>query len=253
MWLIGQGHRVAVLAIDPSSTISKGSIMGDKTRMEKLSRDPNSFIRPSPSSGVLGGVARKTRESMILCEACGYDIILIETVGVGQSEVTVRSMVDIFLLLQITGAGDDLQGIKKGIMELADLILINKADGDNLLKAETARGEIHQVLHYLQPATPGWNSIALTCSALTGHNIPEVWQQIDSFVQNTHVSGTWQIRRKNQLSEWLDALLLEALSQTFFGNQTLNALYKSAKQDVLSGGITPTAAVYALIDHFHRQ
>ena len=165
LYLTGRGHRVAVLAVDPSSSISGGSILGDKTRMEKLCQDANCFIRPSPSSGSLGGVARKTRETMLVCEAAGFDVILVETVGVGQSEVTVRSMVDFFLLLMLAGAGDELQGIKKGIMEIANALVINKADGENRLPANQARVEYEQALHYLQPATPGWTTHAYTCSA----------------------------------------------------------------------------------------
>jgi len=249
-WLIEQGHKVAVLAIDPSSTISKGSILGDKTRMEKLSRLENSFIRPSPSSGVLGGVARKTRETIIACEAAGYDIILIETVGVGQSEVTVRSIVDFFLLLQITGAGDDLQGIKKGIMELADLIVINKADGDNLAKAEVCKSEIKHVLHYIQPATIGWITPAVTCSALNGTNVPEIWKLVVEFNDVTNKNGAFEQRRVNQNLQWLDSMLMEALSHLFFGNKEIAGHYQIAKQNVLSGEITPAIATQQLIELF---
>ncbi|MFO7660885.1 MAG: methylmalonyl Co-A mutase-associated GTPase MeaB [Candidatus Cloacimonadaceae bacterium] len=252
-WLIEQGHKVTVLAIDPSSTISKGSILGDKTRMEKLSRSESSFIRPSPSSGVLGGVARKTRETIIACEAAGYDVILIETVGVGQSEVTVRSIVDFFLLLQITGAGDDLQGIKKGIMELADLIAVNKADGENLTKAQSNAADIKQVLHYLQPATKGWTTTAVTCSALTGDNIPAIWQLINEFVKLTKASGAFEKRRTEQNMQWLDAMLTEALSNMFFSNKDLAEQYQIARQKVLSGEITPAIATNELIEFFKKQ
>jgi len=251
-WLIGQGHKVTVLAIDPSSSISKGSILGDKTRMEKLSRSDNSFIRPSPSSGVLGGVARKTRETIIACEAAGYDVILIETVGVGQSEVTVRSIVDFFLLLQITGAGDDLQGIKKGIMELADLIVVNKADGENLTKAQSNASEIKQVLHYLQPATKGWITTAITCSALTGHNIPEIWKIITDFTETIKASGVFEQRRTEQNIQWLDSMLMEALSNLFFSNKELNEHYLSLKQKVLLGETTPAVATNELIDLYKK-
>ena len=171
MYLIKQGHKVAVLTVDPSSTVTKGSILGDKTRMENLSKEKNCFIRPSPSGGTLGGVTRKSRETITVCEAAGFDIILIETVGVGQSEVTVRSMVDFFLLVLIAGGGDELQGIKRGIMELTDAILINKADGDNEKKANIARSDYNNALHYLQPATKGWTAQAFTASALTGKGI----------------------------------------------------------------------------------
>ena len=182
LWLIERGHKVAVLAVDPSSSLSRGSILGDKTRMEELARHPSSFIRPSPSGGALGGVTRKTRETIIACEAAGYDIILIETVGVGQSEVTVRSMVDFFLLMQIAGAGDELQGIKKGIMELADLVVVNKADGNNIQAAELAGRELNNALHYLRQATPGWTTKALTCSAVQKTGLPEIWHEIERFV-----------------------------------------------------------------------
>lgn len=252
-WLIGQGHKVTVLAIDPSSTISRGSILGDKTRMEKLSRSDSSFIRPSPSSGLLGGVARKTRETIIACEAAGYDVILIETVGVGQSEVTVRSIVDFFLLLQITGAGDDLQGIKKGIMELADLIVVNKADGDNQTKAQSNATEIKQILHYLQPATSGWTTTAVTCSAITGYNIPEIWQIILDFVKATKANGMFEQRRMEQNLQWLDAMLIEALSNLFFSNPALNEHYQELKRKVLSGEVTPAIATNELIDLFRQR
>jgi LAO/AO transport system kinase len=251
-WLIGQGHQVSVLAIDPSSTISKGSILGDKTRMEKLSRLDASFIRPSPSAGVLGGVARKTRETIITCEAAGYDIILIETVGVGQSEVTVRSLVDFFLLLQITGAGDDLQGIKKGIMELADMVAISKADGDNIQKAEVTKAEIKQVLHYLQPVTSGWTTAALACSALTGYNIPQIWDAIADFSRITRANGVFTERRNNQQLEWLDTMLKEALSNLFFSSARIKALYESNRWDIISGETTPVIAANRLIDCFTK-
>jgi len=172
--LCDMGHRLAVLAVDPSSSVTGGSILGDKTRMEMLSRNKKAFIRPSPSGGVLGGVARKSRETMIVCEAAGFDVIIVETVGVGQSEITVRSMVDMFLLLQIAGAGDELQGIKKGVMERCDLIVVNKADGDNLLRANAARADYERILHYLQPSTEGWITKALACSAYTGDGLDQL-------------------------------------------------------------------------------
>jgi LAO/AO transport system kinase len=252
-WLIEQGHKVAVLAIDPSSTISKGSILGDKTRMEKLSRLRCSFIRPSPASGVLGGVARKTRETIIACEAAGFDVILIETVGVGQSEVTVRSIVDFFLLMQITGAGDELQSIKKGIMELADLVIVNKADGNNILKAETTCNELMQVLHYLQPATTGWQTIAMTCSALTGANIQEVWKLVSQFIIATKASGVFEQRRNTQNLEWLNSMLTEALAQLFFNNKDLTPAYNYSKHQVLTGKLAPAFAVTNLIELFKKK
>ena len=179
--LVEQEHQVAVLAIDPTSQITGGSIMGDKTRMSRLSQHPNAFIRPSPTGGVLGGVARKTRETMLICEAAGFDVVLVETVGTGQSEVTVRSMVDFLLLMAITGAGDELQGLKKGIIEIADAIVINKADGDNKLRTQAARAEYNRALHYLTPVTDGWRLQAYTCSALTGEGVADIWSMIETF------------------------------------------------------------------------
>lgn len=203
MFLCETGHRVAVLAVDPTSAISGGSILGDKTRMEKLSRHPSAYIRPSPSGGALGGVARKTRETITLCEAAGYDVILVETVGVGQSEIAVRSMTDFYLLLALTGAGDELQGIKKGIVEMADAIAVTKADGDNVTAAERLRVELGQVLHLLDAATPGWKPEAVTCSALTGEGIPAIWHLVERFRTEMKASGEWSARRLAQVREGL--------------------------------------------------
>jgi LAO/AO transport system kinase len=211
MHLVEQGHQLAVLAIDPTSSRTRGSILGDKTRMERLSREPAAFIRPSPTAGVLGGVARKTRETMLVCEAAAFDVLLLETVGVGQSETTVRSMVDFFLLLMLAGAGDELQGIKKGIMELADALVITKADGDNLTNAHRARADYNQALHYLAPATAGWRSRAYSCSALTGEGIPRVWDIIRQFQRQTMESGVFQERRKAQALDWMQAMITEHL------------------------------------------
>jgi len=251
-WLIGQEHKVAVLAIDPSSTISKGSILGDKTRMEKLARAQNSFIRPSPTSGVLGGVARKTRETIIACEAAGYDIILIETVGVGQSEITVRSMVDFFLLIQIAGAGDELQGFKKGIMELADLILVNKADGDNQLKAENYAQELEHLVHYLQPITPGWQVHALACSAYTSLNIAAIWDSVSRGMQHAKSTGFFEQRRKLQLMEWFDTMLMDGLTHLFYSTPPIKTHYQSLKQAVLDGRIPATEAVQNILNLYKQ-
>ncbi len=189
------GKKVAVLAIDPSSSLSGGSILGDKTRMEKLSRTKNAFVRPSPSAGTLGGVHKKTRETMLLCEAAGFDVILIETVGVGQSETYVRGMVDFFLLLVLTGAGDELQGMKKGIMELADGIIVHKSDGDNVIRAKKTVREYKQILHFLQPATPGWMSTSLPVSSVDKYWLKETWEMICKFEKTVKTSSYWDIRR----------------------------------------------------------
>lgn len=248
MYLIGQGKKVAVLAIDPSSTLSRGSILGDKTRMEELSREPMSFIRPSPSSGILGGVARKTRESIVLCEAAGYDVILIETVGVGQSETTVRSMVDFFLLMQIAGAGDELQGIKKGIMELADLIVVNKADGDNVLRAEAAAREYNNALHYLRNATKGWDTTAHTCSAKMKTGLDLIWERILEFKKNTDASGFFEQRRKEQTADWFEELLGEAVLDRFFHNELIKADLPELRRQVAKGEIPVAYAVSHLLN-----
>jgi LAO/AO transport system kinase len=246
--LIEQGKKVAVLAIDPSSTLSRGSILGDKTRMEKLSCHEMSFIRPSPSSGVLGGVARKTRESIVLCEAAGFDVILIETVGVGQSETTVRSMVDFFLLMQITGAGDELQGIKKGIMELADLIVVNKADQENIPAAQAAAREYNNALHYIRHATPGWDTQALTCSSLTGAGIDQIWDKITEFQQHCQKSGSFEQRRLAQTAQWFEDLISEAVLNRFYRSPKIKHRLPELKQQVKSGKIPVAYAVSILLE-----
>lgn len=247
LWLIARGHRVAVLAVDPSSSLSKGSILGDKTRMEELSRNPGSFIRPSPSGGTLGGVARKTRESIILCEAAGYDVILIETVGVGQSEITVRSMVDFFLLMQIAGAGDELQGIKKGIMELADLVVVNKADGDNVQAAELAARELNNALHYLRHSTAGWISKAITCSAVQKTGLAEIWSAIERFVEHGKTSGVFERRRQEQVAQWFESLLTEAVLNRFFSDPGVRERLPQIRQEVESGVLPVVLAVQKIL------
>ncbi|MBE2215027.1 MAG: methylmalonyl Co-A mutase-associated GTPase MeaB [Opitutaceae bacterium] len=241
------GLKVAVLAVDPSSTLSGGSVLGDKTRMEHLSRHPACFIRPSPSGGTLGGVARKSRETMLACEAAGFDVILVETVGVGQSETTVRSMVDFFLLVAITGAGDELQGVKRGIMELADAILINKADGDNKPRAESTRQQYEMALHYLQPATGGWQTRALTCSAMTGEGVPAVWAMIEEFRAATTTSGVFETRRRHQAREWMNTLLEEALRRRFLADPRLAEKRLRLEEEVLAGRLGAADAVEALL------
>ena len=251
-YLCGEGCKVAVLAVDPSSSLSKGSILGDKTRMENLAREKNAFIRPSPSGGSLGGVTRKSRETMLLCEAAGYDAVLVETVGVGQSETMVRSMVDYFLVVVITGAGDDLQGIKKGIIELADSILVNKADGDNKMKAKMARADYDQILHYLRPATEGWKTRAYTCSSITGEGIPEMWSVIKDFRENVTASGIFSKRRKEQTIEWVRAMTAEYLQNRISQNAELTKCREDIERKVIAGAITPTVAAKAVIGSMER-
>lgn len=248
--LIDEGHRVAVLAIDPSSSVTRGSILGDKTRMEKLSQAEQSFIRPSPSGGTLGGVARKTRETILVCEAAGFDVILVETIGVGQSEITVRSMVDFFILLQIAGAGDELQGIKKGVIELADLVLINKADGENKIRAEAAKQDLETALHYLPQSTRGWKTPVRTCSALTGQGISAVWQDVTRFAHQNHQDGRFRERRKLQSREWLQTLLQEQLMEVFNRNEGVVKRRERLEKKVIKGEITATKAATQLIEDF---
>jgi LAO/AO transport system kinase len=241
-FLCDEGHKVAVLAIDPSSTRSKGSIMGDKTRMEKLSRQPNAFIRPSPSGGTLGGVARKTRESILLCEAAGFDIILVETVGVGQSEITARSMVDFYMLMILPGGGDELQGIKKGIVELADMLVINKADSENFNTAEITRHAYKDALHYLQQATEGWQTEVLLASAINDSGISEIWENIQKFEQTVKQNGVFEQRRNEQKLEWVYSMVEENLLQKFYTNPEIQKIRKDVDEDVVNGEMTPTSA-----------
>nr|WP_240689124.1 methylmalonyl Co-A mutase-associated GTPase MeaB [Ammoniphilus sp. YIM 78166] len=252
-YLCSQGHRVAVLAVDPSSSVTRGSILGDKTRMEQLSRNPHAFVRPSPAGTTLGGVARKTRETMLVCEAAGFDVILVETVGVGQSEITVRSMVDFFLLLQITGAGDELQGMKKGVMELADAILINKADGDNRQRALNAQVEFNRILHFLKPATEGWETKAYICSALTGEGIQEVWSLIDSFRQTTVAGGGFGLRRQRQSLAWMHTMIQDYLQSSFFNDKNVKEVLPIMEQAVSLGQISVSQAVDQLIKTYQNK
>lgn len=247
MYLVEKGHRPAILAVDPSSTRSGGSIMADKTRMERLSVEPNAFIRPSPSSGVLGGVARKTREAMLLCEAAGYDVIIVETVGVGQSETAVASMVDFFLVLMLAGAGDELQGIKKGILELADAIVINKADGDNLEKAERARKEYENALHFLRPSSAVWTPPVLMCSALEKSGISAVWEMILSFREKITAAGELEAKRKKQALAWMWALVDEGLKDRFQRNREVKNHLPEITQAIQNGEMTPTDAANRLL------
>ena len=248
--LCQQGYKVAVLAVDPTSSITGGSILGDKTRMQKLSREPNCFIRPSPSGGTLGGVARKSRETMMLCEAAGCDVILVETVGVGQSETTVRSMVDFFMLVVLTGAGDDLQGIKKGIMELADAIVVNKADGDNLERAKVTQGEYERMVEFIRPATEGWKTHAYRCSALQKTGLLELWAVMREFEKVTKKSGAFENRRQRQIIAWVKTMIDEHLHNLFYEDPVIKGRLPEVRPAVLAGVVSPSQAVAELIKTF---
>lgn len=244
--LCQNNKKVAVLAVDPSSSRSGGSILGDKTRMEELSRHPNSFIRPSPSSGTLGGVTARTRETMVLLDAAGYDWIIVETVGVGQSEIEVRSMVDFFLLLQIAGAGDDLQGMKKGVMEIVDAIVVNKADGDNKTRAKRACAEYEQILTFLEPYTPGWQPKALTCSALEGYGLDEIEDLLCHFLKEMSSNGTLNRQRRQQRVQWFRSLLRESIYQRFLDQKNIRNKVSALEKEVEEQKIPVTSAVNRL-------
>lgn len=252
LYLSKQDHQVAVLAIDPSSTRSKGSILGDKTRMEQLSVDPKAYIRPSPSAGSLGGVARKTRETIILCEAAGFDVILVETVGVGQSETTVRSMVDFFLLLMLSGAGDELQGIKRGIMEMADAIIINKADGDNIGKARAARIEYTNALHLYPPPESGWKPVVDVCSARAGTGIETAWDYISDFTEKTRSNGFFEEQRKQQFRQVLTETIDQALKRDFYNRKDIAHALAQFEKEVLAGNLSPYTAAARLLNKSER-
>ncbi len=246
-FLTERGRRVAVLAVDPSSSLTSGSILGDKTRMERLSRDEKAFIRPSPTRGALGGVAGRTREAILLCEAAGYEVVIVETVGTGQSEAAARGLVDFLLLLMITGAGDELQGIKKGVIELADALVINKADGDNLAAAKAARAELSRSLRFVAPATAGWRTRAFTASGLTGAGIAEIWEAISTFMAETKASGVFATRRAAQRREWLQAALEARLLELVFGNGAAREALPGIEAAVLGGEMSAEAAAERLI------
>ena len=242
--LCDAGRRVAVLSVDPSSPVTHGSILGDKTRMENLSRRPNAFIRPSPSGGELGGVARRTRETIVLCEAAGFEVVIVETVGVGQSEVLVRGMVDCFLVLLLAGAGDELQGIKKGLLELADVLTVNKADGDNRTRAEAARREFSRALHYLSGPEGAWQQQVLACSAVTGEGIATVWETVEKFFAHGRQSGSFVARRREQSLAWLEALVNEGLREAYAARKGVAALRAHLESQVGAGLVpAPVAAV----------
>jgi LAO/AO transport system kinase len=246
-YLTGRGHKVAVLAIDPSSQRTKGSILGDKTRMEELANDPSAFIRPSSSSGTLGGVARNTRETVILCEAAGFDVIFIETVGVGQSETAVHAMVDFFLLLMLAGAGDELQGIKRGIMEMADAIVINKADGDNIRKAHLAAREYMNALHLFPPAPSGWTPRVLTASAVEKQGIAETWAMIGEYLELTRSSGYLDRRRREQSLQAFSETIEDAIRLRFYHDPEVAALMPALREEILNGRLSPYAAAQKLM------
>jgi LAO/AO transport system kinase len=253
MNLIGRGKKLAVLAIDPSSERSKGSILGDKTRMEELSVQENAFIRPSPSAGSLGGVARKTRETIVLCEAAGFDTIFVETVGVGQSETAVHSMVDFFLLIQITGGGDELQGIKRGIMEMADGIVINKADGDNIAKAELTKAQFLNALHLFPLPASGWKPEVLPYSGRTGYQVPEVLDMIDRYIAFVQANGYFHQHRTSQAKYWMYESINEQLRNRFYHDEAIQKLLALKEQQVLNDEISSFAAAQTALEAYFRK
>lgn len=247
LFLCEQGFKVAVLAIDPSSQRTSGSILGDKTRMEQLSHHPSAYIRPSPTSNSLGGVANKTRETMLLCEAAGFDVILIETVGVGQSETAVKGMVDFFLLLMLAGAGDELQGIKKGIMEMADGIAITKADGDNIKHSKQARIEYQNALHLFPPSESGWYPKVLTCSSVANAGLDDIWQMINEYKEKLSASGYLVEMRKKQNIDWMNESIKQGLLHQFFSDEKVKSQLKDLTEKVANGELTPQSAARKLI------
>lgn len=244
------GHKLAVLAIDPSSERSKGSILGDKTRMETLTQNPKVFIRPSPSAGSLGGVARKTRESIILCEAAGFDVVFIETVGVGQSETAVHSMVDMFLLLQIAGAGDELQGIKRGIMEMADMIAVNKADSGNEQRAELAKRHFLNALNLFPMPDSGWRPRVYTCSAAEGTGLSDVWSGVEDFLKFTRQNGYYRLNRNRQAKYWMYETVDESLRENFYRNPLIESKVKEYEEQVLGDRKSSFVAARELLDTY---
>ncbi len=253
MELIRNNRRLAVLAIDPSSERSKGSILGDKTRMEQLSAQTGAFIRPSPSAGSLGGVARKTRENIILCEAAGFDTIFIETVGVGQSETAVHSMVDFFLLLMLAGAGDELQGIKRGIMEMADAIAITKADRENIARAERAKAEYANALHLFPPTESGWTPRVMTCSSKTNTGISEVWDTVLEYMALTHHNCYFQKKRLEQSRYWMYETINQNLKDSFYHDRRIQKLLQNYEASVLKGETTPFTPAKVLLEKFFKR
>lgn len=253
MELCEQGKHLAVLAIDPSSERSKGSILGDKTRMNELSAAANAFIRPSPSAGSLGGVARKTRETIVLCEAAGFDTILVETVGVGQSETAAHSMVDYFLLLQVTGTGDELQGIKRGIMEMADGIAINKCDGNNIERARAARVSFRNALALFPPSESGWKPDAICCSSVEHTGVAEVWKNIEDYIAFVRSNGYFERHRTEQAKYWMYETINQALLDGFYKSERMEALIENAERQVLNNEISSFVAAKNLLDEYANK
>lgn len=251
--VLKRGGKLAVLAIDPSSERTKGSILGDKTRMEKLSVHPDAFIRPSPSAGSLGGVARKTRETIVLCEAAGFDNIFVETVGVGQSETAVHSMVDFFLLIQLAGTGDELQGIKRGIMEMADGIVINKADGDNIQRAQLAQTQFRSALHLFPPTASGWSPEVLTYSGYFEIGIPEVWDMIDRYFAFVDANGYFERKRSEQARYWMYETIDEQLRAHFYRNPEIERMLAEREIRVLNNQQSSFTAARDILDHYFQQ
>jgi LAO/AO transport system kinase len=251
--LTAAGHRVAVLAVDPSSSVSGGSILGDKTRMARLAVDPAAFIRASPSSGTLGGVTRSTRESMVVLEAAGYDVVLVETVGVGQSETIVAGMVDFFLVLMLPGAGDELQGIKKGVLELADMLAVNKADGSNADRARISARDYKTALHLLTPASPTWTPPVVTCSGLTGEGLDALWDQISLHRRLQTESGEWQERRRLQELTWMWAMVEDRLLEHLHSHPAVGRIVPEIEADVRAGALSPSLGANRILAAFEND
>lgn len=248
--LTAAGHRVAVLAVDPTSRRTGGSILGDKTRMERLANDPNAFVRPSPAGATLGGVTRTSREVMVLCEAAGYDVVLVETVGVGQSETMVAEMVDFFLVLMLSGAGDELQGMKKGILELADAVAVNKADGDNVLRAETAAAEYRYALHLVAPASPTWTPPVLVCSGMTNEGLDDIWTQITLHRARLETTGELAAKRAGQQIRWMWSMVDDRLRASLHESPAVAALVRALSEEVRAGALTPGAAADRILEAY---
>ena len=252
-YLISKGHKVGILSIDPSSQRSKGSILGDKTRMEELANMDEAYIRPSATGDTLGGVANKTGESMLLCEAAGYDVILIETVGVGQSETAVHGMTDFFLLLMLSGAGDELQGIKKGIMEMADMVVINKADGDNIKRSEMARRQYQNALHIFPLSDSGWSPVVSTASAIKNIGIDTVWDEITKYKKLVDENGYFLANRNQQQIQWMYNNINEELKRLFYGSKNIADHLTILEKDIVSSKISPVKAAQLIIDEFKKS